>query len=104
MRSAPRFAWQNKIAKNFNMTDVPLKFCLLQGEIAEAFDAWRKDRDNLGGELADVAVTCSAWAQITGVNLQGEIGTKLAKNVSRNYRRPPNGVVVKSGDGPTADA
>jgi hypothetical protein len=40
-RSGQNLAWENKVAKGFNTTDVPLEFCLLQGEVAEAFDAWR---------------------------------------------------------------
>jgi hypothetical protein len=38
IRSAQEQAWANKVAKGFGTTDVPLEFCLLQGEIAEAFD------------------------------------------------------------------
>jgi len=41
-------AWENKVAKGFNATDVTLEFCLLRGEIAEAFDAWRKGREGVG--------------------------------------------------------
>ena len=33
--SAQKRAWQNKVAKGFSTTDVPLEFCLLQGEIAK---------------------------------------------------------------------
>jgi hypothetical protein len=37
IRSAQKLAWANKVAKGFiNTTDVPLTFCLLQGEVAEA--------------------------------------------------------------------
>jgi hypothetical protein len=57
-RSGQKLAWENKVAKGFNATDVPLEFCLLQGEIAEAFDAWRKGAEDAGEELADVAITC----------------------------------------------
>ena len=42
IRSAQKLAWENKVAKGFDTTDVPLEFCLLQGGLAEAFDAWRK--------------------------------------------------------------
>jgi len=42
IRSGQKLAWENKVAKGFNTTNVPMEFCLLQGEIAEAFDAWRK--------------------------------------------------------------
>jgi NTP pyrophosphatase (non-canonical NTP hydrolase) len=55
IRSAQQRAWENKVAKGFNTTDIPLEFCLLQGEIAEAFDAWHKRREDVGEELADVA-------------------------------------------------
>ncbi len=73
IRSAQKRAWQNKVAKGFNTTDVPLEFCLLQGEMAEAFDAWRKGREDLGEELADVAIYLLGLAEVTGVDLQDEI-------------------------------
>lgn len=40
IRSAQQRAWENKVAKGFNTTDIPLEFCLLQGDIAEAFATW----------------------------------------------------------------
>jgi hypothetical protein len=39
IRSGQKLAWENKVAKGFNTTDVPLEFCLLRAEVAEAFDA-----------------------------------------------------------------
>jgi NTP pyrophosphatase (non-canonical NTP hydrolase) len=96
IRSAQKRAWQNKVAKGFNTTDVPLEFCLLQGEMAEAFDAWRKGRDNLGEELADVAIYLLGLAEMTGIDLQDEIKAKMAKNEARIYQRLPNGVLAKS--------
>ena len=79
IRSAQKRAWQNKIVKGFNTSDVPLEFCLLQGEIAEAFDAWRTGREDLGEELADVAIYLLSLAEMTGVDLQDEIEAKMAK-------------------------
>ena len=63
IRSGQKQAWENKVAKGFNTTDVPLEFCLLQGEIAEAFDAWRKGHPDLGEELADVAIYLLSLAE-----------------------------------------
>ena len=60
-----RTGGENKVAKGFSTTDVPLEFCLLQGEVAEAFDAWRKGREDAGEELADVAVYLLGLAEIT---------------------------------------
>jgi NTP pyrophosphatase (non-canonical NTP hydrolase) len=96
IRSAQKIAWANKLAKGFNTTDVPLEFCLLQGEIAEAFDAWRKGHEDVGEELADVAIYLLSLAEMTGVDLQDQIEAKLSKNATRVYRRLPNGALVKS--------
>jgi len=92
---AQKRAWANKVAKGFNTTDVPLEFCLLQGEIAEAFDAWRKMKPGLGGELADVAIYICGLAQMAGVDLGTEVAVKLAANEAREYIRLPNGTPVK---------
>ena len=40
-RSGQELAWENKLGKRFNTTNIPLEFCLLQVEIAEAFHEWR---------------------------------------------------------------
>src|SRR5579875_994776 len=93
--SGQKLAWENKVAKGFNTTDVPLEFCLLQGEVAEAFDAWRKERGSLGEELADVAISLFGLAEMTGVDLQEEVDAKIARNASLVYRRLPGGVLVK---------
>jgi hypothetical protein len=95
IRSGQKLAWENKVAKGFNTTDVPLEFCLLHGEVAEAFDAWRKGREDVGEELADVAIYLLSLAEMTGVDLQGEVEAKIAKNASRVYRRLVNGTLVK---------
>lgn len=94
-RSAQKLAWDNKLAKGFNTTDVPLEFCLLQGEVAEAFDAWLKCRADLGEELADVMIYVLSLAQMSGVDIQGEVEAKIAKNATRTYRTLPNGMKVK---------
>lgn len=95
IRDGQKLAWDNKLAKGFNTSDVPLEFCLLQGEVAEAFDAWRKGCGAVGEELADVAIYLFSLAEMTGTDLQAEVEAKIAKNVGRVYNRLPNGVLVK---------
>ena len=56
MKQIQKDIWQNKVNKGFNTTDVNKEFCLLYGEVAEAHDAYRKKKDDLGEELADVAI------------------------------------------------
>lgn len=85
IRSAQKLTWENKVAKGFNTSDVPLEFCLLQGEVAEAFEAWRRARENLGEELADIAIYVMSLAEMTGVDLQLAVEQKLTKNARRTY-------------------
>jgi NTP pyrophosphatase (non-canonical NTP hydrolase) len=95
IRSAQKLAWENKLAKGFNTTDIPLEFCLLSGEVAEAFDAWRKDGPLLAEELADVAIYLLGLAEMAGADLQEAVEAKLTVNEARVYQRLPNGVLVK---------
>lgn len=61
--------YQNKVDKGFNVTDVNKEFYLTYGEIAEAYDAWRKKKDDLGEELADVTIYLLGLSEILGINL-----------------------------------
>ena len=39
--------YQNKVNKGFNTTDINKEFCLTYGELAEAYEAWRKKKNDL---------------------------------------------------------
>jgi NTP pyrophosphatase (non-canonical NTP hydrolase) len=95
IREAQDEAWANKEAKGFNLTDVPLEFCLLQREMSEAFTAWREGSPDLGSELADVFIYTAGLAEMTGVDLAREVAAKQQVNQSRTYVRLPNGTPVK---------
>lgn len=96
-RSAQQCAWEERVARGFNLSDVPLEFCLLQGEVSEAFDSWRKGRVEVGEELANAAICLLGLATMTGVDLAEELEAKLAKNRPREYRPRPNSALPKAG-------
>lgn len=89
---AQKLAWDNKIAKGFNTTDIALEFGLLTAEIGEAFTAWRKHLPDLGEELADIVLYVMALSQMTGISLDNEVERKIAKNQARIYARDAHGV------------
>lgn len=89
--------YQNKLNKGFNVTNVERECCLLYGEVAEAFDAYRKKKDDLGEELADVAIYLLGLSEILGIDLQTEIENKVAKNEKRVYAKI-NGVTTRIKD------
>lgn len=88
--------YQNKVNHGFNTTNVYFEFCLLEGEISEAFEAYHKKHDNLGEELADSAIYLFGLAEILGIDLQTEIEKKMKINEERVYVKV-NGANVKKG-------
>ena len=88
--------YRNKVTHNFNTTDIPLEFSLTYGEMAEAFEAWRKKKslDEIGEELADVAIYLYGIAEILGVDLDKSIDRKMKINEERVYTQE-NGVLKR---------
>jgi NTP pyrophosphatase (non-canonical NTP hydrolase) len=89
--------WQNKLNKGFNTTDVNKEFCLLYGEVAEAYDAWKKKKDDLNEELADIAIYLMGLSEMLGFELADEIEKKVSKNEKRVYKNI-DGVNVRISD------
>ncbi len=78
--------YANKVAKGFNVTDIPLEFTYLYSEVGEAFEAWRKKKDDLGEELADIAIYLLGMSEILWFDLEEEIIKKMQKNTKRIYK------------------
>ena len=78
--------YRNKVDKGFNVTDINKEFCLTYGEVTEAYEAWRKKKEDLGEELADVAIYLLGLSEILGINLEDEIQRKVYKNSKREYK------------------
>lgn len=87
MKEMQKEIWQNKINKGFNTTDVNKEFCLLYGEVSEAYEAWKKKKDDLGEELADIAIYLMGLSEMLGFNLEDEIINKVKKNEKRVYKK-----------------
>lgn len=97
LKEVQKQVWQNKINKGFNTTDVNKEFCLLYGEVGEAYEAFRKNKDDLGEELADIAIYLMGISEMLGFDLEEQIKNKVAKNEKRVYKKV-NGVSIKISD------
>lgn len=86
--------YKNKVDKGFNTTDVNKEFCLLYGEVGEAYDAYRKGKDDLGEELADITIYLLGLSEILGKDLEEEIKNKVQINKNRKYK-DVNGTKIK---------
>lgn len=97
LKNIQKNIWQNKLNKGFNTTDVNKEFCLLYGEVAEAYDAYRKKKDDLGEELADIAIYLMGLSEMLGFDLEEQIEYKVNKNKKRVYKNV-DGVNVRVSD------
>lgn len=96
LREIQKLAWDNKIAKGFNTTDLYLEVALAHAELSELLGAIMKKPEEIGEELADVLLFLASIAEMTGVDLDAAVETKMAKNAARTYRALDNGVLVKT--------
>lgn len=96
LKEMQKRVWDNKLKHNFDTTNVDREFCLLYGEVGEAYEAYIKKHDNISEELADVAIYLMGLSTMVGIDLQDEIEKKMAINEKREYVSV-NGVLVKKG-------
>jgi NTP pyrophosphatase (non-canonical NTP hydrolase) len=79
-------AWQNKLSKGFNTTNVDREFNYTYAELAEAYDAFRKGRADIGEELADTIIFLLGLAEMLKVDVEKEILAKMDTNEKREYK------------------
>lgn len=89
--------YQNKVDKHWNISSVETELCLMQGEIAEFYEAYRKRLPGMGEELADVAIYLLGIAEILHIDLEEEIERKMDINRQRQYTKI-NGVDTRVSD------
>ena len=77
--------YQNKVDKQWNISSIETELCLMQGEVTEFYEAYRKHLPSLGEELADVAIYLLGIAEILHIDLDKEIGRKMNINQNRQY-------------------
>lgn len=96
LKKYQKLVYENKVQKYFNVTNIETEFLLIYGEIAEAFEAYKKNEmANLGEELADVAIYLLGLSEILGIDLDEEIAKKIEINQNREYVSDANGYMKK---------
>ena len=65
--------------------------------MAEAYDAYKKKKEDLGEELADIAIYLMSISEMLGFELEDEILKKVEKNAKRVYQNI-DGVNVRISD------
>ena len=90
LKELQRRIYENKVKQGFNTTDIPVEFCYINEELAEAYRAYRKELPDLGEELADVMIYIFGLAEILKIDLEKEILEKVEKNEKRKYKTMSN--------------
>ena len=83
--------WANKIAKGFSTDNIETEFNLTYAELAETYEAYRKQLPDVGEELADVFIYVLCLAKMLNIDLETEVVAKIQKNARRTYRQLENG-------------
>lgn len=66
---------------------IPALLCLIHSEVSEALEGFRHgDRENVAEELADTLIRVLDLACGLGIDMDGEVERKLAKNRERGLR------------------
>lgn len=97
MKALQQAVYQNKVDHGFNTTNVEFEFCLAYGELGEAYQAYLKHKQDLGEELADVAIYLLGISEILGIDLEQEILKKMEKNKKRIYKKVGNEYIKEEG-------
>ena len=96
MKEMQKAVYQNKLDKGFNVTDINLEFCLLYGEVAEAYEAWLKKTGTVGEELGAAGISVGGLSGLWGRDWQAESRGKSETTPRRHYEMK-NGVLQKTG-------
>ena len=97
LKKIQKEVWENKVNKGFKTTNAEKEFCLLYGEVAEAYEAYKKKKNDLNEELADIAIYLLGLSEMLGFDLEEEIVKKVEKNKKRVYKKI-DGVNVRVSD------
>ena len=97
LKKMQKEVWENKVNKGFNTSNAEKELCLLYGEVAEAYEAYRKKKNDLNEELADIAIYLLGLSEMLGFDLEEEIVKKVEKNKKRVYKKI-DGVNVRVSD------
>ena len=83
-----RHGWKVTTSDDWaNKHEIPAVLMMITSELAEAFEAFRKDdRANFEEELADVAIRLIGLAHGMGIDLKAAILAKVEKNRTREHR------------------
>ncbi|APB32059.1 MazG-like family protein [Vagococcus teuberi] len=94
MKQYQKRVYENKVKHGFNVANVETEFLLLYGEVSEAFNAFKKN-ENIGEELADVAIYLLGISEILGVDLETEMLKKMDINENRVYKSNGTKYLIK---------
>ena len=99
LQSLQKRVYENKVAKGFNVTDVHQEINFVHQEVSEFFLSYLKKKDDLGEELADVAIYLLGLAEILKIDLESEIMKKTEKNERREYTKNDRGILERTKEG-----
>lgn len=85
MREMQKLAYEYRLGKGHDRTDINKEFCLLYGKVAEAYNTLKKCGPNADERIADIAISLMGIAEIFEIDLQKEIERKMRVKEGSGY-------------------
>lgn len=87
LKELQKVVFDNKVARDFNITDVGKEIILLREELDELVAAYgQNDHEEMVDAVGDIAIYCIGLFQILGVDAETVLGSIALTNLTRTHR------------------
>lgn len=71
--------YNNEIDNDYNVEDVDREFCNLYGKVASSYYSYRKDKKDIGKDLADIELYLLKLSEMLNIDLEDQIIKRISK-------------------------
>lgn len=76
--------YQNRIDMDYNEIDIDREFCSLYSKVASAYKSYRKGKDKVGSDFAEIVLTLLNLSEVLNQDLEDSMLKKIS---SRNKKK-----------------
>lgn len=75
--------YQNRVEMDYNEIDIDREFCSLYSKVASAYKSYRKGKDKVGSDFAEIVLTLLNLSEILNQDLE----ESMLKKISNKKRK-----------------
>ena len=70
--------YQNRIDKGYSVTDIDREFCSLYSKVASAYKSYRKGKDKVGNDFAEIVLSILNLSEMLDQDLEESMLNKIS--------------------------